>query len=136
MAVALCTKDHGVVSYFSIPFPFFSLSERLHICYFAFFCLFSRSLSILSILPYYSRALLRTFGDIGERFGSMELDRWEDVSWDFQSVFLTCSLYLQFCSVSTLGVGSFSSISVLKVVIFCLLFPLFDFREMASLTKT
>lgn len=79
MAVALCTKDHGVVFCFFVPS--IPLSNWLHICCVALLyssfplSLFSRSPLIFFILPYFSRALLRTFGDMGERFGSMELDR-------------------------------------------------------------
>lgn len=66
----------------------------------------------------------------------MELDRWEDVSWDFQLVFFSCSLYLWLLGCYPGGLGFFF-IPALKVVIFHLfvfLF-LFDFREMIFLTK-
>lgn len=141
MVVAFCTKDYGVVFYLSILF----FPERLHICCFAFLSFLFPLLIIFFVLPhFFSRALLRTFGDMGgdgekkggERFGIMELGCWEDVAWDFQLVFFTCSLYLWFVRLLPWGVRLFfhSGFKGCNFSPFCFSF-LFDFREMAFLTK-
>lgn len=117
MIVAFCTKGYGVVF-----FIFLLKVAYLLLC----FCPFVSFVNFFfRFTIFFSRALLRTFGAWGEmeKKGSMELDRWGDVAWDFQLVFFTCSLYLWFVRLLPWGLGCFF-IPALKVVIF----HLFVFR--------
>lgn len=66
MIVAFCTKDSGVVFYFSILYFFF---KRLHICCFVLclVCLFPLSF-LFFILPYFSSSIIKDFWGTWERW--------------------------------------------------------------------
>lgn len=98
MIVAFCTKDSGVVFYFSILYFFPSGCIFAALLFMS--CLFVSFVIFFFILPYFSSSIIKDFwGGMGEMekkrgcdSGSWNWTVGKDVAWDFQPVFSFFSL--------------------------------------------